>query len=426
MRDGHVGATYRVGACSPHEKRTCGQLATHYPSGVYPALVFRNAGHLAAGRYKVAWKTAATDGHPSQGSFTFVVPPTAIPAAAPPSAAPSVALTPAAGARHDIAEDSAMQPPDQQPMDEPTAETLPYVLTRALSFVALLCLIGVIVFHAFVVQRTEVSESDKVRMRASAARLGVYAAAATVLAAGARLYLQAAMMAGADESTSSMIAMTITETEWGRIWIVQVATASVAAIAFVMIGRGLKRVNAAWCLGSFAAIVLAVMPALSGHAAAGRFAAVAVGLDGAHVLAASAWLGTLVCVLLCATGRDEPRRRKGERTKAIVHAFSPVALISATLVVVTGALSAWLRLGSLSAVWTSGYGRVLLLKLATLSAVVGTGAFNWVRVRPTLGTPVATARLRRTVSVELAIGCAVLIITAVLVAMPTPLDVSSP
>ncbi|MEO7085229.1 MAG: CopD family protein [Gemmatimonadaceae bacterium] len=116
---------------------------------------------------------------------------------------------------------------------------------------------------------------------------------------------------------------------------------------------------------------------------------------------------------------------RSTRVKALVNAFSPTALVSASIVAATGTVSAWLRLGSVSALWSSMYGRVLLLKLGVLVGVVATGAFNWLRVQPALGTDVATVRLRRSASIELAIGCAVLVVTAILVATPTPFDVAN-
>ena len=68
------------------------------------------------------------------------------------------------------------------------------------------------------------------------------------------------------------------------------------------------------------------------------------------------------------------------------------------------------------------YGRVLLAKLAVLSLVVGTGAYNWLRVKPGLGSVQAAHRVRRLASTEVRIGVIVVIITAVLVATPAGAD----
>jgi len=376
------------------------------------AVRFRITGHLVAGRYRVAWKVAASDGHPSQGAFKFTVLPEAVRAATPPSA-DSVATA--------ASEDTAGFGVDDSTDDEPSAESVGYVLARALSFGAVLVLIGAVAFRAFVLGRASLSETDKARMRVHAARYGWRASLALLVAALVRVLFQAAMMGSADESAASMVPMMVRDTQWGHVWIAHVCVAIVAAGAFAMARRGSAH---PWWLAASAALGLSVTSALAGHAASGQFAPIAVVTDAAHVLAASAWLGGLLCVLAIGTRSAQPRRRKGERAKAIVAAFSPMALVSASVVVATGGISAWLRLGGFSALWASSYGRVLLLKMAALSGVVVTGAYNWRRVRPALGTPAASGRLRRSGSAELAFGCLVLGVTAVLVAMPTPLDVA--
>ena len=57
---------------------------------------------------------------------------------------------------------------------------------------------------------------------------------------------------------------------------------------------------------------------------------------------------------------------------------------------------------------------------ALLAGVAALGFYNWRRVLPTLGDDAATHRLRRSARVELGLGLVVLLVTAVLVALPTP------
>jgi putative copper export protein len=155
-------------------------------------------------------------------------------------------------------------------------------------------------------------------------------------------------------------------------------------------------------------------------------AALAVLTDGMHVLGASGWLGSLLAVVTIgvpAAMRLEKERR-GRAVAGLVNAFSPTALGFAALVAVTGVISAAFHLGSFADLWRSDYGRALLLKVSVLSIVFATGAYNWLRVRPALGDDAGAQRLRRSAGVELAIGAVVLLITAVLVATPPPLDES--
>jgi putative copper export protein len=104
----------------------------------------------------------------------------------------------------------------------------------------------------------------------------------------------------------------------------------------------------------------------------------------------------------------------------MVRAFSPMALVGASVVALTGLTSVVFQLDTLSDVWTTGYGWALLIKLALLGGVAGLGFYNWRRVLPALGDDTATHRLRRSARAELALGLVVLLVTAVLVALPTP------
>jgi copper transport protein len=180
-----------------------------------------------------------------------------------------------------------------------------------------------------------------------------------------------------------------------------------------------------WVLASAGAVMLAFTPALSGHAVAvPEYAALAVLSDGLHVLGAGGWLGSLLAVVVIGipSAMRLGEERRGRATAVLVNAFSPAALAFAAVVTATGVLSAAFHLGSLSDLWQSSYGRTLLVKVGVLSLVFGAGAYNWRRVRPALGDDAGTHRLRRSAGFELAVGAAVLLITAVLVATPPPLN----
>jgi Putative copper export protein len=116
-------------------------------------------------------------------------------------------------------------------------------------------------------------------------------------------------------------------------------------------------------------------------------------------------------------------RRRGERganAAALIGVFSPIALACAAAVIITGLGSAWLRVGSLAALWGSAYGRVLLIKLVVVSLLVVAGAYNWQRVTPSLLHEGGAGRMRRSAVAELTIGALVLAVTAVLIATRTP------
>lgn len=107
----------------------------------------------------------------------------------------------------------------------------------------------------------------------------------------------------------------------------------------------------------------------------------------------------------------------------LVNAFSPTALLFAGLTAITGVFAAWLHVGSVTALWQTRYGQILLLKLAALSLTAAIGFYNWRRVQPILPDgPVGTRRLRRAAAAEITVGVVVILITAVLVATPSGME----
>jgi len=276
------------------------------------------------------------------------------------------------------------------------------------------------VFALLILPRaTKVSGDARVIALGGTARVVIVAAIVLLLSAAVRLLLQSAMMSRMTHESVGVETI-LSKTGWGRAWIIQVAAAVV--ILAVSFRRGASGV---WFAAAIAALVMAATPALSGHAAASpRWSTLAIGTDALHVIAAAGWLGSLLFVI--AVGVPALVRVGAESRwiaiASLVEAFSPVALTFAAVVLLTGTVSAWLRVGSIPALWSSSYGRTLLVKLSLLTGVVATGAYNWRRVRPSLGTESATMRLRKSAAIELTIGALVVVVTAVLVATPTPAD----
>lgn len=147
-----------------------------------------------------------------------------------------------------------------------------------------------------------------------------------------------------------------------------------------------------------------------------------------HVLGGSLWIGTLFVLVVCAVapvvheGRAEGVR-SGSRepvVAALVHRFTGLALASASLLAVTGVVTAYTHLKYVAALWTTPYGYALVAKLAVVAVVAGLGAWNWRRVGPSLGHEGGARALRRTATGELVAAAVVLVLTAVLVSLPSP------
>jgi putative copper export protein/methionine-rich copper-binding protein CopC len=363
------------------------------------------AGALASGLHTIAWRVVGRDGHPVSGTIRFTC-------AGPPPPAPSAAPTPPP-VHHD---------PQSFPASSSfSAESPAFVVIRFLQFIGILSIVGAIGFYYLVLGRLSNTPGDAgVSQRAQGTAAAVARVAATGLAALAALRLAAQSYAMHNE-WSGIAAMQpmITGTTWGTGWLIQVAASMVVLIAFIAL-RGTAR----WAVAAIGSVALALSASLSGHAASATPTLLTVAADTLHIIGAGGWLGTLLLLMVAgiASLRAAEPASRGEIAAGMVNAFSPAALVFATIAGLTGFVAGWIHIGSIGSLFSSAYGKTLLLKLGTLSVVVLTGAYNWLRVRPALGGDESTNRLKRSATVELAAGVLVLAITAVLVATPTPMD----
>jgi copper transport protein len=377
-------------------------------------VVARLSARLEPGEYRVEWQTAGDDGHPVSGAFNFRV-------ASPASTA---------GAR------PAAQPPSPSahlPEMGTTPEVDPFAglagVLRWLTLLGAVAAIGTIAFRYTVLARVSLEVDTEIRTEylpdaaARAAALGAAASALLVVTSGARLLLQSLAVHGSEQALDAgMLSAMVTETNWGLGWTTQLAGTLVALAGFLLARRGR---SSAWPIAAAGCAAVAIGLALASHAAVvPRLSGLSVVANGVHTVAAAGWLGNLLLVftvgLPLAWRLDHSDRWTVVRD--VVHAFSPAALAFGALAALTGIFMAWTHVGSLAALTGTKYGNVLLLKLGLLSLTALTGAYNWLTVRPTLGDQTGARRLRRTAGAELAIATLVLAVTAVLVAVPIPVD----
>lgn len=363
---------------------------------------------LIPGKYAVDWTTAGPDGHPSHGRFTFTV---AAPAA-------TAAARGDSGAPNGNGGGLFVRPPvkSEATFGAMNVTSPWFVAARAVEFGALLATIGVVVFRLAVLARLTMFDTESVRrMTARVASLGAIAVLFLLGSAVLRAVLQSQMM---DAMGASGSLRAIGATHWGHVLLVQAVAAVIVLAGFIVARRD---VRGGWALAAIAAAALAASPALGGHAGASEhLRPLGITLDTVHVVGASGWLGSLLCVLTIGVPIALRAEQRWQSVAKLIDAFSPVALSCAALTAITGLGTAWLRLGSIGALTGTVYGQVLIVKLAVLSALAVTGAYNWRRVKPSLGTATATSRLRTLGASELAIGCVVIVVTAILVALPTP------
>ena len=193
----------------------------------------------------------------------------------------------------------------------------------------------------------------------------------------------------------------------------EVILLALAIAGFLLV---LARVRAGWMLAALGVVLTQLRGIVGGQLL--RL------VNPLHVLFAALWIGTLFVLVaagISAVLRDEPARdRRGAIVADMVNRFSPLALVSAGMVALFGVITAWRHLHRLSALWTTPYGYGLLAKLVVVGVVIALGAWNWRRQRPRLGSEDAAHAIRRSATSELVAAGVVLLITGVLVSLPSP------
>ena len=383
---------------------------TDEPMGVIASI----ATPLRAGRYTVLWRTAAADGHASSGRFGFELT----------AAAPAVASVDTT--RHAPSSNAVVS---ADSVAAPSATSNVSAATRWVEFMALLAVVGAVVFQLGVLPRVAramagaLPDETRVEIADTARRLAQAALILLLIMTVSRLYGETRSILGPDRPIDRAAVGAILGTRWGIGWQVGAYGLVVAAIGFLLVRR--RRGDAGWVVAAIGAAAAACSPALTGHASTTPPVGIAIVTDVAHVVAACAWLGTLLTLLFTALPLVRGTRSmagigSGALVASLVRAFHPIALGCAAVVVASGLLATWLRLPTVASLWESDYGRVLLLKLAFVAVVVILGGINWRRLLPMLGDDGAARRITRTASAELTIAALVLAVTAVLVSTSPP------
>ncbi|HVF39181.1 MAG TPA: CopD family protein [Gemmatimonadaceae bacterium] len=380
-------------------------------------LIFDIRSSLAPGRYRATWSTASRDGHVIKGTIEFQV--------AVPDTNSAAGLDTSAIAGRPAAS------PDQEPesiagVSEPSTAiaisgAFGAFAARWLGFMALFIVIGSIAFRFGVLRRLGRNEDDDSFLHiasTNAATFGIVAAVAGLLSALLRLNREIADM------PDIPVTQVLGATAWGWSWLLHVIATLILASALrgVHRAKGRSRSNL-WNLALGAVLAMSFVPSLSGHAIGGQTALITFPADVLHVIAGSAWLGTLTVIVVVgipAALKSAEHVRPGARVAAMINVFSPMALICGGLVVASGVISSVVRLKPLSSLWTTPYGVTLAIKLFFVAILFGAGAWNWRRMKPRLTGDDAVVPMRSVASLEVILACVVLGITAVLVAIELP------
>jgi copper transport protein len=210
-------------------------------------------------------------------------------------------------------------------------------------------------------------------------------------------------------------------------------------------GAETRTIPGPWLLAAaWFAVLVSATPGLAGHSSTGDLVGVAVFTDTVHVLAMAVWVGGLVTLGLVVL---RPSASVAEMEQPAAR-WSRLALGCVAALVVTGAFQTWRQVGNLTALRSTEFGRMLIVKLVLFAGLLMLATFSREIVRylyperepkhrgrlPVVAggadddlVPVPTndqnaeyeaRRLRRSVGAEVAVATVVLVVTALLVNAP--------
>lgn len=334
------------------------------------------------GTLVVVWRAVSNDGHPISGSLSFSV-----------------------GAPSDV----VAEVPGEAAVNE--GAPWPLSLLRWIGYIGLFVAAGLTAFVVLFLPADR-QTADARRRLVVPARFAAVAAAAAWLATLPFVALyQLGLTASALTDGSTWGALPMGE------YVVTGAVVIGVPVAVVLLGDGRRtgaRANAAVVVAALATVA----PAFVGHTRATTPEALVIAADMLHLLAGSVWLGGLVgltLVLPDLAGR-------GELGGQVLARFSGIAAGLLAVLVVTGTLLGWRIVETWTALFDTGYGQLLLVKILVAVIAVAIAAWNRFGLLPRLRE--ATRRrerragaglLARATGAEAGVLVAVLLVTGFLV-----------
>jgi copper resistance protein D len=309
----------------------------------------------------------------------------------------------------------------------------PLYYARAVHFAASIMATGAVFFTVFIATPALQAPHDRdmaLTLRSRIAWIAWISLGLAVLSGAAWLVLTASSMSGepvTDVLSQDVLWTVLSQTEFGHDWLARLAMAGILAGLFVPV-LSVKGATSAW--PTSAAILVAASfvgsLAFAGHAigSEGVEGIVHPAADILHLIAASAWVGTLVplALLLALSGKS------GE-TLAVARIatvrFSSWGIVIVATILICGIVNSWYLVGSIPAFTESEYGQLLLIKITLFGVMVVIACVNrlWLTPRLIDGPSVRTVQsarraLCRNAAIEALIGAVIIAIVAVLGTLP--------
>ena len=277
------------------------------------------------------------------------------------------------------------------------------IAVKAITYAATLGAAGAVFFLG--VCGALVAREDILRIR----RFTVALAALSVFAGAAQVLVSAgSMRGGAAGMADGVLVQMVLQAGPGL-------AIAVRALGLLLAVLGGSSGRPTWwaCLGAATA---ATSFAWTGHARSLDPDVLPILLVSVHLVAAAGWLGALAPLLIVARDGDLPR------IGATAARFGAAAVYAVAALVAAGAALLWMLLGDFTALWSSAYGRYVMLKLALVACLLCAAAFNKLRLTPRLlaGDPDSARSLRASIRLEMVLAGLILAVTATFTTVAGP------
>ncbi|HEU5229589.1 MAG TPA: copper resistance protein CopC [Ktedonobacteraceae bacterium] len=339
--------------------------------------------NLPTSVYIVIWRSqSAADGHVLTGSFLFTV---ALPGSAVPTAGNlGAGQTTSGGA-------AAGQ------LDGPT---LLLLIMTTLVDLGVVFWMGAQLWRTFVLQLAEDDHPEQtvIRQREEERferRFSLPALAILLLAnMGVLLALSLSLTNGQWGQALALSNLTglVSHGQFGTYWIMRQAVIILAIVlsGFTLLSRPLSaaiRSILSW-VNLILGLALLIAVALSGHAAAvtGNIALFAILGDWLHLLAASLWVGGMmyIATIYLPVLQQSPLLERTRSLLTTLPRFSLLAITGVIIMSLTGPLNATVHMTSWDQLYTTAYGRSLVVKVLLVGGLLLTSAIHVRLFRPQL------------------------------------------
>jgi copper resistance protein D len=299
----------------------------------------------------------------------------------------------------------------------------PLVVVRAIHFSATAITTGNLIFRAVASEAGSRPESPAAAIfRAQTLRVAWIGLAISAASGVIWILLEAASMSGlafAESMAPDVLSTVVNETQFGRVTEIRFALGVILAgcLAYDRLppARGLGLAMSAGLIAAIAWI---------GHAGStpGDMGVLHLAADSLHLLAAATWIGGLVSLALLLSGVMRDQTHAGVSfARHATQSFSTMGVIAVIVVLATGIVNAWILVGSLHALISTGYGRLVMLKIVLFATMLLFAAANRLWLTPRLALPTGSepqlkvfGRLTCNSMIEIALALMIFAIVGVL------------